>query len=105
MCQLQALRDRLLQLQKQLDAPEKPAFSKEALDTVASQLAAIEATAPPDTAPPDTAPPACDPPAKRVSGNSFESFAQFAAEGSRVQNTGRQLFGSDYYKIRPTKTS
>ena len=98
MSQLQSLNERLLRLQKQLDDPSSgaaPAISQASIDAVAAQLAALEGQKP---AAKPVAKPAAKPPPD-MSG-SFESFAQFAAEASRVRNAGRLPFGSDYAKIR-----
>ena len=101
MSQLQSLNERLLRLQKQLDEPSSgaaPAISQASIDAVAAQLAALEGLKAAPCCEKPAAKPAAKPPPD-MSG-SFESFAQFAAEASRVRNAGRLPFGSDYAKIR-----
>ena len=95
--QLEALNQRLLKLQKQLDAPggSAPAVSQESLDAVAAQLAALEGlkSAPAAEVPKQPCTGAC-------TGDNFPSFAMYAAEAKKVADTGRLPFGSDSAKIR-----
>lgn len=96
MAQLQSLQERLLRLQKQLDKSASSCAKGNAqatLDAVVAQIAALECC----TGTAELENIEKDP--RRGSG-SYDSFAQFAAEASRVRHAGRLPFGSDHVKIR-----
>ena len=85
MAQLQALSARLTTLQRQLDDSNSAGgISQTVLDQMRAQLASLEGSVVP---------------AATAGPKSFASFSSYAAEASRIRNSGRLPFASDHQKM------
>ncbi|KAL1524218.1 hypothetical protein AB1Y20_019125 [Prymnesium parvum] len=98
LAQLQSLHERLKRLHKQLEEePGNMAENSQAtLDAVSAQLATLGNSTAGATEGSEAFL------RKKKGTGSFDSFAQFASEASRVRSAGRLPFGSDHTKIRLT---